>query len=146
MTSSVPAYVAPSPCFAPVSLPATLPQPPILPGQTQCIQQPVPLEQLEELLSQDVVQNSPPEEQSTLAHAVAREMDEVQQADHIREQTWHGQEVEKRRKTITAKMEDGNGEPEAIACRSANLSAAANNIDNYPGKPGSSTGSSSQAA
>ena len=100
MTSSLPAYAAPSTRLAPATLPAPLPQPPVLSWQTQCIQEPLPLEQLEEFLSQDVVQNSPPEEQSILAHAVAREMDEVQQADHIHQQTWHKQEVEKRRKTM----------------------------------------------
>ena len=85
----------------PVTLPAPLPQPPVLPWQMQCIQQPVPLEQLEEFfVSQDIAQNSPPEEQSTLAHAVARDMDAVQQADHIKEQTWHKMEVEKRRRTM----------------------------------------------
>ena len=100
MTSSAPASVAPSPCSAPVSLPAPLPQPPLVSWQTRCIQQPVPLAQLEDFLAQDIEQNSPLEEQSTLVHAVARDMDPVQQADHIREQTWRRQEVEKRRKMM----------------------------------------------
>ena len=100
MTSSVPAFAAPSTRLAPATLPAPLPQPPVSPWQTACIQQPVPLEQPEDFLSQDVVQQSPPEEQSTLVHAVARGVDAVQQADHIKEQTWHKQEVEKRRKTM----------------------------------------------
>ena len=51
MTSSAPAYAAPSTCLAPASLPAPLPQPPVLSWQVQCIQQLVPLEQLEEFLS-----------------------------------------------------------------------------------------------
>ena len=100
MTSSAPASVASSPCSAPVSLPAPLPQPPLVQWQTRCIQQPVPLAQFEDFLAQDTEQNSPPEEQPTLVHAVARDMDDVQQADHIREQTWHRQEVEKRRKMM----------------------------------------------
>ena len=52
----------------------------------------------EELLAQDVEQNSPPEEQSTLVQAAACDMDSVQQAEHTRDQTWHRQEVEKRRR------------------------------------------------
>ena len=66
--------------------------------QTGRIQQPVPIAQPEELLAQDGEQTSPPEEQSTLVQAVARDMDSVQQAEHIRDRTWHRQEVEKRRR------------------------------------------------
>ena len=99
MTSSVLASAPPS-RLVPATLPVLVPQPPVLPWQTACLQQPVPLEQLEELLSQDVEQQSPPEEQSTLVHSVARGMDAIQQADHIKEQTWHKMEVEKRRKTV----------------------------------------------
>ena len=97
MTSSAPAggrYGT----FDPVSLPAPMPQPPIPSWQTRCIQQPVPLAQLEEFLAQDVEQNSPPEEQSTLVHAVARDMDPVQQAAHAH--AWRSQEVDKRRKMM----------------------------------------------
>ena len=152
MTSSAPTSMATSPCSVPVSLPAPLPQPPFVPWLTRCIQQPVPLAQLEDFLAQDVEQNSPPEEQSTLAHALAREMDPIQQADHIHDQTWHKQKVEKKEDDGTAKMEDGNGTPAAFACQPTSLSTSANNIDrndscdHYPGEPGSSIGSSSQAA
>ena len=66
----------------------------------RCIQQPVPLAQLEDFLAQDIEQNSLPEEQSTLVHAVARDVDPVQQADHTHNQTWHRQEMEKRRRMM----------------------------------------------
>ena len=92
--------MAPSPCSAPVSLPAPWPQPPLASWQTRCTQQPVPLAQLEDFLPQDIEQNSPPEEQFTLVHAVARDVDPVQQADHTHAHTWHKMEVEKRRRMM----------------------------------------------
>ena len=93
MTSSAPPCIAASPCSVPVLVPASLPQPPIPSWQTRCTQQPVPLD---EFLAQDVEQNEEPDEHSTLVQAVAHNMDTAQQAKHIRDRTWQGQEVEKR--------------------------------------------------
>ena len=83
------------------------PQPPIPSWQTGCIQQPVPITQLEEFLAQDVEQKSPPEEHSTLVQAVARD-------PAGRAQAGSGKEKE----DGTASMEGGNGSP-AFACESS---------------------------
>ena len=99
MTSSAPALI-PSSRLVPTSLTAPLPQPPLLPWQTECIRNPVPLEQLRDFLATDTDQQAAPEEQSTLAHAVAREMDAQKAGDHIQQQSWHQMEVEKRRRTM----------------------------------------------
>ena len=66
--------------------------------QSACIQQPVPIEQLQEFLAQDVEQNQPAEEQTTLPQAVALQMTSEQQVDHIRDRTWYTSEMEKRRR------------------------------------------------
>ena len=99
MTSSAPASVLSSQ-LAPTLLPVPLPQPPVLPWQTTCIQHTVPLEQLDDFLAQDVQQQAAPEERSTLVHAVAREMDERQSAEHIKQQTWHQMKVDRRKRTM----------------------------------------------
>ena len=67
--------------------------------QTEWIQNPITLEQLDDFLATDIQQQAAPEEQSTLVHALAREMDVQQAAEHIKQQTWHQMEVEKRLKT-----------------------------------------------
>ena len=64
MTSSAPALI-PSSRFVPTSLPAPLPQQPMLPRQTECIQNPVPLEQLDDFLATDIQQQAAPEDQSS---------------------------------------------------------------------------------
>ena len=56
------------------------------------------MEQLHELPAQDVEQNQPAEEQSTLPQAVAQRMTSEQQVDHIRDRTWRQSEMEKRRR------------------------------------------------
>ena len=114
MTSSAPACMAVAPCSAPVSLPAPMPS-----WQTGCIQQPVPITQLEEFLAQVVEQNSPPEEQSTLVQAVARYVDSVQQAEHIRDRTWHRQEVEQRRRMAQPGWKTAMESQQQIACESS---------------------------
>ena len=56
------------------------------------------MEQLHEFLAQDVEQNQPAEEHTTLPQAVAQRMTSEQQTEHIRDRTWYISEMEKRRR------------------------------------------------
>ena len=94
-----PACMATSSGSASVSLPTPFAQPPMPSWQSACISNPIPMAQFREFLAQDVEQNQPTtEESSTLAQVVARRMTPEQQADHIRDRTWHRSEMEKRRR------------------------------------------------
>ena len=58
-------------------------------------------------------------EQSTLVHAVAREMDANQAAEHIKQQTWHQMEVEREKAQDNGPtwVEDSHGNPAAQLSR-----------------------------
>ena len=64
------------------------------------------MEQLHEFLAQDVEQNQPAEEQSTLAQAVAQEMTPAKQVERIRDRTWHQSDMEKRRRMAQPTWKD----------------------------------------
>ena len=98
MTSNSPACMSTSAGSASVSLPIPLPQPPMPSWQSTCLQNAIPLEQLHELPAQDVEQNQPAEERSTLPQVVAQQLTPEQQTEHIRDHTWHQSEMEKRRR------------------------------------------------
>ena len=77
------------------------------------------MEQLHEFLGQDVEQNQPAQEHSTLPQAVAQCMTPEQQVDHIRDRTWHQSEMEKRRRMAQPGWKAAMEAQEGLACSAA---------------------------
>ena len=76
------------------------PMPPVMPWQQQCVQQPLPMQQLQTFLQEH--EGETPADPPTLVRAIARGMPSDQAMDLSMQRTWHIHQQEKQRRSALA--------------------------------------------